>query len=242
MPVSTKDRALSAAAQLLAERGAGAVSMDAIAAAVGIKPPSLYKHFQNREDLMTQLLHQLEEDYAQRHRALSAQLSQLERDLKVLGLISPERFDQEVLNFLTPTLTSVPARAYRQLLWARGSEAYLEKTLLLPLAILQNFFESLAGANIFRKGEGRVMALELISPLSHLTALADAAAMSGGDLTPIQDELRRHLKQFHRVYAVREKTVEKGGITTGMGGVGGGLGGGLGTLTGGGKRLFRGNR
>lgn len=233
MEQTTRRRALDAAVALLAQSGASGVTMEAVATNLGIKAPSLYKHFENRADLMAQTRRILEEDYLLRHQALRAQLDRLSRDLKALGLLSPERFDQEVLSFLEPALTSPSARAYRQLLLSDGSgaAAYLQKTLLEPSEALQRFFEDLSGFNIFRRGESRVVALELVSPLAHLTALADVQAMSGGDLADLWADIRRHLKQFHRVYAVREKPAEKPVEKPAFPG-----------LTTGGKRLFRGGR
>jgi AcrR family transcriptional regulator len=49
----TSDRAICQAARQLVERGGeAALSMQAIAAAVGIRAPSLYKRYQNRADLV----------------------------------------------------------------------------------------------------------------------------------------------------------------------------------------------
>lgn len=240
MEQSTRQKAIEMAMTLLAQKGPNHVTVEEVAAAVGIKPPSLYKHFRNRAELMEILEENLAEDCAARHQAMVRQLEQLRQDLKVLGLISAQRFDEELLAYLEPTVTALSARAYRQLLLQKrcqgptGAEEYYRKTLLEAVDALERFFEALAGQNIFRKGESRVMAMELASPLSHLVALADVEAMAGRSLDPIWDAVRRHLKQFHRVYAVREKAEKPPVPAPSAVGLGG--------LTGGGKRLFRGNR
>lgn len=237
MEHSTRERAIQAALELWATKGSESVTMEAVAQAIGIKAPSLYKHFQNRAELMSLLESRLEEDYLRRQENLVGQLKQLEKDLKALGLISPQRFDQEVLAYLEPAMTSPQSRAYRQMLaqglsrGPQGGNEYFQKTLLLPLSKVEDFFEAMAGQNIFRRGESHVMALELVSPLSHLVSMADVQVMSGGDLEDIRQEVLRHLKQFHRVYAVREKPAEKPVEKPAFSGLGTG-----------GKRLFRGNR
>lgn len=56
MPVaSTADRILQHARQILAERGADAVSMRRVAAAVGITPMAIYRHFDDRDALLRRI-------------------------------------------------------------------------------------------------------------------------------------------------------------------------------------------
>ena len=50
--MSTKERILDAALTLFAENGYDGTSVEQIANAVGIKAPSLYKHFKGKEDIL----------------------------------------------------------------------------------------------------------------------------------------------------------------------------------------------
>jgi len=52
----TRDRILAAAERLFARRGFAGTSVRDITDAVGIKPPALYNHFPNKEDLYTEVL------------------------------------------------------------------------------------------------------------------------------------------------------------------------------------------
>lgn len=85
-PLSFRDRQflareeaiLDAANQLLAQRGFELMSMDDLAAAVGIAKGSLYKHFESKEQLaaasMTRLLRRIEAQLVQQDRKQSARL------------------------------------------------------------------------------------------------------------------------------------------------------------------------
>src|SRR5437879_6062447 len=53
---STRDVALHAAAGILADEGLAALTLDRVAAAVGVKPASLYHHFASRDRLVEEVL------------------------------------------------------------------------------------------------------------------------------------------------------------------------------------------
>ncbi|MGM9539702.1 TetR/AcrR family transcriptional regulator [Anaerovibrio sp.] len=61
----TRDRILQAALRLFSERGYEAVGVDEIAAAVGIKPPSIYSHFKGKQELVDTLISNCEARYAE---------------------------------------------------------------------------------------------------------------------------------------------------------------------------------
>lgn len=68
---STADRILRAAEDLFAEKGYSATSLGEVADRVGIRSPSLYNHFKNKEALYLAVLDRLLEDF-------SAPLTELE--------------------------------------------------------------------------------------------------------------------------------------------------------------------
>ena len=57
---NTRQRILNAALKLFAQYGYEAVSVGQIAEAVGIKAPSLYKHFKSKQDIFDSILAQME--------------------------------------------------------------------------------------------------------------------------------------------------------------------------------------
>ena len=50
--ISTKERILDAALILFSEKGYDGVGMDLIAETVGLKGPSLYRHYKGKEDIL----------------------------------------------------------------------------------------------------------------------------------------------------------------------------------------------
>lgn len=58
---TTKQRILTEAVKLFSKEGYEAVSVDQIAKAVGIKAPSLYKHYKNKRDIFDSILRVMEQ-------------------------------------------------------------------------------------------------------------------------------------------------------------------------------------
>lgn len=63
-PGSTAERILDAAEDLFAERGYSATSLGDVADRVGIRSPSLYNHFRNKEALYTAVMERLLDDFS----------------------------------------------------------------------------------------------------------------------------------------------------------------------------------
>ena len=63
-PLTTADRILDAAEDLFAEKGYSATSLGDVADRVGIRSPSLYNHFRNKEALYEAVLERLLQDFS----------------------------------------------------------------------------------------------------------------------------------------------------------------------------------
>ena len=61
--MSTKEKILEAALTLFAENGYDGTSVEQIANIVGIKAPSLYKHYKGKEDILNALIDSAEARY-----------------------------------------------------------------------------------------------------------------------------------------------------------------------------------
>lgn len=67
---NTKERILSAALELFSAGGYDAVSVEQIASAVGIKAPSLYKHYKSKKDIFDSIVEKmavLDGEFASKH-------------------------------------------------------------------------------------------------------------------------------------------------------------------------------
>lgn len=85
-PEPTKQRILSEAVKLFAQQGYEAVRVEQIAAAVGIKAPSLYKHYKSKRDIFDSILRVMEQQDAENARACSLP--------EGTAAVMPEAYDQ----------------------------------------------------------------------------------------------------------------------------------------------------
>ena len=81
---STAARILATAAEQFYERGYHATNMREIAAAVGIRAPSLYKHFSAKEDLLFKITHGTMLELLERGQTAIAEASDADRRLRRL--------------------------------------------------------------------------------------------------------------------------------------------------------------
>lgn len=209
---STRQRALDAALELFSQKGYDAVSMGDIAGALGIKAPSLYKHFKGKEELYSALTPMIQERYQTLWAEAGQRQEQLEHDVRLLGLLASERLEQETLAWLHAELAESQGTYCRRFL-ALGqfadSQTYDRWLWEEPLALYESFFDRLIQQEVLRRGDPHVMAVEYLAPLFQLLALRDRRPDREGTYL---EEARRHIRQFHRVFARKEpKAGERSG-------------------------------
>ena len=79
--MNTRDRILLEALRLFSQRGYDAVSVEQIAAAVGIKAPSLYKHYKSKRDIFDAIFEETTRRYGAFTDAISIHIQNSEQDV-----------------------------------------------------------------------------------------------------------------------------------------------------------------
>lgn len=210
---ATRQRALEAALELFSRKGYQATGMGDIAGALGIKAPSLYKYFKGKEELYAALFPALEEHYQALWDRVAERQVQLEREVQARGVLAVGQLERETLAWLQAELDDPRALCFRRLL-ALGQfddPAPLERWLWTePLALYEGLFTRLISREVLRRGDPHVMAVEYLAPLFRL--------LDQGDRLPDRraaclEEMSRHIRQFHRVFAHREpKAAAQSGV------------------------------
>lgn len=206
---NTAERAMDAALELFSRKGYDATSMNDIAQAVGIRAPSLYKHFASKEALFAAVVPRVEEHYRALWQAAGDAQARLAQAAHGPGSLAADKLEEEVLAWLSPELDG--GRGFRA--FARRSPDTLRWLWDEPLARYEALFARLMDQQAVKRADARVMAAEYLAPILHLVALADwdPARRDG-----VADEVRRHISQFHRAFAVKERSAAPGTPARGL--------------------------
>lgn len=170
--MSTKERILDEALTLFSEKGYSAVYVGDIAAAVGIKAPSLYKHYQNKQEIFDSCVDKFYERMTQKRKGLllpgtpQSEVSYKTADIgkitefavglfmfylkddvasKFRKMLMMERYRNPELNMIYENL------------FINGAVAYEEK-----------IFSELIDAGVIKKGNPHMIALRFYTPIFYL--------------------------------------------------------------------------
>lgn len=192
---NTRRRAMDAALEIFAQKGYHGACVGDVAEALGIKSPSLYKYFKGKDDLYAALLAEADAHFQALWADVAARLERLEHAAVQAGVLTPERLEEDGGGWFFDQLDDGPASCYRRLL--AGRACLWEQ----PIALFEGLFARLIDREILRRGDPHVMAVEFVAPLVQLWQLRDGQP---GRAEACAEEARRHLRQFHRVFAHRE--------------------------------------
>ncbi|GIO38438.1 TetR family transcriptional regulator [Paenibacillus antibioticophila] len=201
--MTTKQRIIYSALTLLAEKGYDAVSVSEIAEAVGIKAPSLYKHFPSKQDIFHAILAEMAERYEQRAAQMQMNGLDAHADLERLALLSENQLVEMGKELFLFFLRDEYVCKFRKMLTmeqyrnrelaALYSKQYVED----PLTYQGMLFGLLAQAGVFKDESPQIMAVHFYAPIYMLLTLCDRQPEREQEMLQLVEQ---HMKQFSRLY------------------------------------------
>ena len=193
--MSTKERILYAALDLFSEKGYDGVGVDLIAENVGLKGPSLYRHYKGKEDIFNSLI-----DLAISHYEEGFGLKKNPEEL-------PKSMDELVENALEKikfTMHDDIVQKTRRILAMEQfrNKRMAELTSYYHLENLQQMyagiFAGLMEKGILKKDDPESLALEFVSPVSLLIHMYDRQPERKEE---VLNKIRKHFEHFLKEYA-----------------------------------------
>ena len=114
--MGTKERILHQALRLFSQKGYDAVSVEQIAIAVGIKAPSLYKHFKSKQEIFDAIFEETARRYEDFTDSISVHVEDLEQDVAVFEKITEDDLVQKVKSLIEYSLHDEYVSRFRRMM------------------------------------------------------------------------------------------------------------------------------
>ncbi|MCH5324834.1 MAG: TetR/AcrR family transcriptional regulator [Eubacterium sp.] len=205
--MTTKQKILKEALNLFSEKGYNEVYVGDIAEAVGIKAPSLYKHYKSKQDIFNAILDEMKNGYEQQALALSMDGNNAETDAGVFSAVSEDRLVQMGTMLFMYFLHDDTASKFRKMLTIEQfrdpslSLLYQKQYIDDPLSYQTAMFALLTANGFMIQQDPDIMALHFYAPIYMLLTVCDRQPERENE---ILRTVEQHIRQFNRLY-VKEK-------------------------------------
>lgn len=173
----TKQRILDAALALFSQKGYDATGVEEIARDVGIKAPSLYKHFSGKEAILEALVASIAETNKETHAVFSDDPEEAVAawsSVRIDEWVSAERKRVEALLRDTYAVRVRKFLTLEQFRDAQMAALFADRVAEHEVSYYEHLFETLVKKRFWREVDARTAALQYVAPIHVLIALCDA--------------------------------------------------------------------
>ena len=196
----TKQKITEKALELFSERGYDAVSVGEIAAAVGIKAPSLYNHFPSKQAIFDAIVETTAFRYEEDTDKINIHVQSAEADIPMLMTIGEADLYEKVRQIFSYSLHNDNIRRFRKMMTIeqfrspKFGELYTRRFPERLVDYHAAIFKSLIAANVIREGDPNALALMYVSPVIALIGVCDRQPEKESECLK---KLKAHVKQFY---------------------------------------------
>jgi len=206
--VDTKRKILDAALTLFSENGYTNVFVAQIAEAVGIKAPSLYKHYKSKRDIFNAIFDEMKANYDRQATALEIDGNNSKIDAMIFAEVSEDGLVQMGTSLFKFFLHDEYTQKFRKMLTLEQfhnpelaqlfSRQYIDDSLKYQSAM----FAVLCKTGVLKDSDPYIMALQFHAPIYTLLTICDREPNREEELTAL---LERHIRQFSGLYSKEKK-------------------------------------
>lgn len=203
MELTTKERILAEALRLFSREGYDAVSVEQIAAAVGIKAPSLYKHYKSKQAIFDAIFVEMRRRYDAETTSMSLHLGNAPADDAVFTGITVESLIGKVKTLVEYSLHDEFAAHFRRLMTIEQFRSpeyaalYTQRFVMRMLAYHEAVFRGLIRNGTLKSGDARAMAWQFAAPVFTLISVCDREPEREGWA---MEQLEASIRQFYKAY------------------------------------------
>ena len=204
--MDTKHRIMEEALTLFSEKGYANVYVADIAERVGIKAPSLYKHYKNKQAIFDAIIEEMNNRFAAQAKALQINGTNAEADAKIYEHLSEDHLLELGRNLFLYYLHDDYTRKFRKMLTIEQfhdkklAKVYTKQYVDDPLAYQGMMFTMLTGAGILQTDNIPIMTLHFYAPIYYLLTICDREPKREKEALQTLEE---HIRQFDKLYGRR---------------------------------------
>ena len=199
----TKKKILDVALTLFSEKGYGNVYVGQIAEGVGIKAPSLYKHYKSKQDIFNAILKEMRERYNKKAADLNMNGSDFSADSELYKNASEDDLVKMGMGLFAFFLHDEYECKFRKMLTIEQfsdkelAELFSAQYFDDPLAYQSGLLQFLIMQGQMKAADADIMALQFFAPIYLLMTVCDRQPDREKECL---EKLEKHIRQFSRMY------------------------------------------
>ena len=201
--MDTKKKILDVALTLFSENGYGNVYVGQIAEGVGIKAPSLYKHYKSKQDIFEAILEEMRNRYDKEAAHLNMTGNDFLIDFELYNNISEDELVKMGIGLFSFFLHDEYECKFRKMLTIEQfsnkelAELFSHQYFNEPLKYQTGLLQLLIMQGHMKNEDANVMALQFFAPIYLLMTVCDREPQREAEALQI---LEKHIRQFNRMY------------------------------------------
>ncbi|MBO7426374.1 MAG: TetR/AcrR family transcriptional regulator [Clostridiales bacterium] len=206
--MTTKERIMDEALTLFSQKGYGDVYVGEIADAVGIKAPSLYKHFKSKKDIFDAIIEEIGKRYEEQASSIGINGNNSMEDAFLYLDISEEVLIKIGKDLFLYFLHDGYMSRFRKMLTLEQfrnpdlAMLYTKQFFTDPVEYQTNIFSILCNMEKFKEADPKIMALQFYSPIYTLLTVCDRDPKMEKKAVKL---IEYHIRQFNSNYGKAKK-------------------------------------
>lgn len=206
--MNTKERIIDEALTLFSEKGYANVYVADIAERVGIKAPSLYKHYKNKQAIFDAIIDGMKKRFLEQAGSLQINGEDASIDAEIYKNISEEQLIELGTKLFLYFLHDDYTRRFRKMLTIEQfhdkqlADVYMKQYVDEPLSYQGMLLGMIVSSGALQTDNVEIMTLHFYAPIYMLLTICDREPSREEESLKI---LKEHIRQFNKLYSRKVK-------------------------------------
>ena len=206
--MDTKQKILLESLRLFSQRGYDAVGVEQIAAAVGIKAPSLYKHYKSKQDIFDAIFEETARRYEAFTDTISIHVQNSEQDVVLFEEITADYLVEKVISLIDYSLHDEYVSRFRRMMTIEQfrtpelSELYSQRYINQIHDYHTELFSKMIADGVLAKEDPRILAMMYDAPILIVLGECDRHPEKEEEC---KKELEAHVRLFFKTFNRNKK-------------------------------------